>query len=198
MLCLGWLWERRSFHSFRMSGPLYRARQFFEAVFAWRLDEDELRLAREYLPNRAFELFQTMPLGDQRHSLTILRTLLAQGYREAPLLQAALLHDVAKARVGLWHRTVVILLNAVSKNLLPRLASPDPRSWRYPFYLSQHHPELGAEAAARVGIDPLAATLIRQHQLPLPPHSNDHEPARPAERDLTEWRRVLKAIDDQN
>jgi hypothetical protein len=181
-----------------MSGPLYRARQFFAAAFAWRLDEEELKLARQYLPERAFGLFQTMPLGDQRHSLTILRALLGRGYRGAPLLQAALLHDVAKARIGLWHRTAVILLNAVSKNLLPRLASPDPRSWRYPFYLSLRHPELGAEAAAQVGLDPRAVTLIRKHQSPLPAHSKGLEQARPAEPDLTEWQRVLKAIDDQN
>jgi hypothetical protein len=139
-----------------------------------------------------------MPLADQRHSLTILRTLLARGYREAPLLQAALLHDVAKARVGLLHRTAVILLNAVSQDFLPRVASPDPRSWRYPFYLSLHHPALGAEAAARLGLDPRAVTLIRQHQSPLPAHSNGREPARIAEPGLTEWQRVLKTIDDQN
>ena len=181
-----------------VSEPLYRARQFVAAVFAWKLDGDELGLARAYLPDQAFELFQTMPLGDQRHSLTILRTLLAQGYREPPLLQAALLHDVAKARIGLWHRTVVILLNAVSKNLLPRLASPNLRSWRYPLYLSLNHPELGAQAAARVGLDPLAVTLIRKHQSPLSTGPNGHELARPAERELSEWQRVLKAIDDQN
>jgi hypothetical protein len=181
-----------------MSEPRYRVRQFFAALFAWRLDEDELGLAHEYLPDRAFELFQTMPFGDQRHSLTILRELLAQGYREAPLLQAALLHDVAKARVGLCHRTAVILLNALSKQLLPRLASSDPRSWRYPFYLSVHHPEIGAEQTGRVGIDPRAVTLIRRHQSPPPMNSNGSEPAGPAEQDLIEWQRVLKAIDDQN
>ncbi len=175
-----------------MNGPLYRARQFFATAFAWRLDEDEARLAHEYLPDPAFELFQTMPLGDQRHSLTILRTLLAQGYSEVPLLQAALLHDVAKARIGLWHRTAVILLNAVSRGLLPRLASADPRSWRYPFYLSLCHPELGAQEGARVGLDPRAVTLIRQHQLPPPIDSVGNEPV------LFEWQRVLKAIDDRN
>lgn len=175
-----------------MSGPLYRARQFFAAALAWQLDEDEARLAHKYLPDPAFELFQTMPAGDQRHSLTILRTLLAQGYSEAPLLQAALLHDVAKARIGLGHRTAVILLNAVSKGLLPRLASPDPRSWRYPFYLSLCHPELGAQAGMRVGLDPRAVTLIRQHQSPLPADSAGSEPV------LVEWQRTLKAIDDRN
>jgi hypothetical protein len=181
-----------------MSGLLYRARQFFSAAFAGQLDEDESRLARQYLPSRAFELFQAMPLADQRHSLTILHTLLAQGHCEPPLLQAALLHDVAKGQVGLWYRTLVILLNAVSKTLLPRLASSDPRSWRYPFYLSLHHPELGAEAAARAGLDPRAVVLIRLHQSPLPVYSKAREPASAAGGDIREWQRALKAIDDQN
>jgi hypothetical protein len=180
-----------------MIGPLYRASQFFKAAFPWQIGEDELRLARHYLPDRAFALFQTMPLGDQRHSLRILHTLLARGYRATPLLQAALLHDVAKAHVGLGHRTTVILLNAFSKSLLPRFASPDKRSWRYPFYLSLHHPDLGAEAAAQVGLDPRAVTLIRNHQSPLRPHHDPREKSRHEEPDLTEWQRVLKAIDDQ-
>jgi hypothetical protein len=180
-----------------MVAPLYRAGQFFAAAFAWRLDEGETKLARHYLPDSAFALFQTMPLGDQRHSLTILHALLARGYRATPLLQAALLHDVAKARVGLWHRSAVILLSSFSKNLLPRVASPDSHSWRYPFYLSLHHPELGAQAAAMVGLDPRAVTLIRNHQSPLPAHHGGHHPARYAEPDLIEWQRVLKLIDDQ-
>lgn len=181
-----------------MSGPLYRARQFFAAAFARHLDQDETKLACEFLPDRACELFQSMPVGDQRHSLTILRTLLAQGYRQPPLLQAALLHDVAKARVGLVHRTVVILLNAFSRDLLPRLASPDPRSPRYPFYLSLHHPELGAEAAARAGLDPLAVTLIRNHQSPPPGQSDIPGPLPTVGQDIADWQRALKAVDDRN
>ncbi len=181
-----------------MIGPFYRVRQFFAATRARRLDYDELRLARQYLPAGAFELFKTMPASDQRHSLTILRGLLAQGHRELPLLQAALLHDVAKARVRLWHRTVVILLNAVSKQFLPRFASPDPHSWRYPFYLSLHHPEIGADAAARAGLDPRAVTLIRYHQDPLSTSANGNGPGQPVGGDLNKWQRALKALDDRN
>ncbi len=167
----------------------YRVQQFWSAARAQPLGPADLRLVSDHLPRAAVELFQTMPLGDQRHSLTVARALLAQGYRQRPLLQAALLHDVAKARVGLAHRTVVVVSNAISKKLVPRLASPNFKSWRYPFYLSWHHPELGAEAAARTGVDARALTLIRQHQSPL---------SATADTEMSEWRRALKLVDDQN
>ncbi len=172
-----------------MKAALYRVRQFFAALRARSPADTELDLARRYLPPGGFELFQMMRVSDQRHSLTILRGLLAQGWTDLPLLQAALLHDQAKARVGLWARTLVILLNAFARPWLPRLASPDPHSWRYPLYLSLHHPELGAEAAARAGLDPRAVTLIRQHQSP---------PARREQDELSAWQYALKALDDQN
>lgn len=173
-----------------MAGALYRVRQFFAALRARAPDPAELDLARQYLSPGAFELFQTMRVSDQRHSLTIVQGLLAQGYTDLPLLQAALLHDVAKAQLGLGARTVVILLNATSKRLLSRLALANPRSWRYPFYISLHHPELGAEAAAHVGLDPRAVILIRRHQRPLGTDSDGHE--------LGRWQYALKALDDQN
>ncbi len=171
-----------------MAQPLYRAWQFLAALRARKLSREELKHVSQYLPPMGLALFQSMPTADQRHSLTILQALRAQGYADRPLLQAALLHDVAKAKVGLACRTAVILLNAVDKKLVPRLASPNPRSWRYPFYLSCRHPELGAEAAARAGLDPQAVTLIRRHQSP--PDEQESELAR--------WQLALKALDDRN
>ncbi len=149
------------------------------------------------MPPSALELYKKMPLGDQRHTLTILRGLQAEGYSAQPLLQAALFHDIAKGPVGLVHRTVVILANALSPSILPRLASADPHSWRHPFYLSLHHPELGAELAQREGLDPRAVTLIRRHQVALPlPDAN--AAAQEPEPELDRWQRALKKLDDQN
>ncbi len=179
-----------------MPGLLYRVRQLLSAVRAGPLDPADLELVRKYLPPPGVELYLSMPRGDQRHSLTILRGLLAQGHIELPLLQAALLHDVAKAQVGLWHRTIVVLANAISPSLLPRLASANSHSWRYPLYLSLHHPELGAQAAERAGLDPRAVTLIRRHQgklLPIGDGQADTE-----QQMLDEWQHALKVLDDQN
>ena len=178
-----------------MAGALYRVRQFLWAARARPLDGDELQLAQAHLPPAALDLFRRMPPGDQRHSLVILRGLLARGYTGEPLLQAALLHDAAKAPIGLWQRSVVVLLNAVSRGTLPRLASPDPRSWRYPFYLSVNHPELGALAAERAGVDPRAVILIREHQDK--PDGGNRSDARQWDPELEEWHQALKALDDK-
>jgi len=56
---------------------------------------------------------------------------------------------------------------ALLQNLDPlRLASDEPRSWRYPFFVHQHHPELGAQLAQAVGCSPATVGLIRRHQEP--------------------------------
>ena len=91
-------------------------------------------------------------VGTPRRSSTSFggNALSARGSNTRPLLQAALLHDVAKREVGLVYRVGVIALNKISPSALPRVASANPRSWRNPFYVSLHHPKMGAELAAPV------------------------------------------------
>ncbi|MBI4670604.1 MAG: hypothetical protein HY741_02915, partial [Chloroflexi bacterium] len=137
----------------------------------------------------AFALYQTMPLGDQRHALVLLDGLAAQGFRARPVLEAALLHDVAKRSVGLGYRTGVILMNKFSPTALARVARANPNDWRYPFYVSLHHPELGAELAARAGVTEPTLTLIRAHQMTTPAFQDPL---------LCEWHRALKTLDDVN
>lgn len=175
-----------------MSDPLYRVRQFFRAVRAARLTPAEAARVREVLQDDGFALYQTMPPGDQRHSLKIFDALRAAGQDAPPLLQAALLHDVAKRKVGLAYRTGVILLKKFSPGSLEQIASANPHSWRHPFYLSLHHPALGAELAARAGVDAGALALIRAHQ--------EHAPAFSGEdaAQLREWHRALERLDDVN
>lgn len=175
-----------------MSDPLYRVRQFLRAVRAARLTPAEAARVREVLHDDGFALYQTMPPGDQRHSLKIFDALRAAGQDAPPLLQAALLHDVAKRRVGLTYRTGVILLKKFSPGSVERIASADPRSWRHPFYLSLCHPALGADLAARAGVDARAVSLIRAHQEQAPVFAGaDAAP-------LCEWHRALQQLDDVN
>ncbi len=110
-----------------------------------------------------------MPRNDQHHSLAVLRTLRAAGHAEPALLQAALLHDAAKAAAGLTllHRVAIVLLKAFRPQILhawAALPQPAQSDLRYPFWAHANHPAAGADLAAAAGCDPLAALLIQRHQ----------------------------------
>ncbi len=104
----------------------YRIRQFVAAIAAYRapLRGEERAEARAWLPRDAWPLFDGMPRNDQRHSLNILRALAAAGYDDPALMQAALLHDVAKSTGGvtLFHRVAAVLLKAARPDWLARAA----------------------------------------------------------------------------
>jgi hypothetical protein len=150
---------------------IYRVRQFAGAVVAHgrSLTQDERAEVRMWLPAEAWRLFDAMPRNDQRHSLNVLHALAAAGHDELPLMQAALLHDVAKISGGvkLFHRIAVVLLKIARPDWADRMAqapAPDGGSRRYPFWAHANHPQLGAEMAAAAGCDPLAVALIHRHQ----------------------------------
>ena len=140
---------------------VHRVGQFIGHLTA-RVEPAEEDGARHLLPAAAWPLFAAMPTPDRRHALDVAARLVAAGQADPDLLAAALLHDVAKGhRMRLWHRVAGVLLEAVAPRALASLASPDERSWRYPFYLYAHHPALSAEAALHAGCSRRAADLIR-------------------------------------
>jgi hypothetical protein len=103
-----------------------------------------------------------MPTADRRHALDVTARLIAAGQHDPDLLAAALLHDAAKgSRTRLWHRVAGVLVEAVAPRALARLASPDERSWRYPFLLYLHHATLSADAALSAGCSRRTASFIR-------------------------------------
>ena len=146
---------------------MYRVSQFFRALVAWA-PKRELGLLIEYLTPPQAELFLRMPGCDQRHGLDVFYALRRKQHRDRDLLTAALLHDVGKSdgRLRLWHRVLIVLIEAIRPQLLDRLAEDVPRSWRYLFFVHQHHPELGAELAQAAGCSPTTVELIRRHQQP--------------------------------
>jgi hypothetical protein len=171
----------------------YRVQQFGASLWP-RVTTQERQLVADLLPGAAAALFQRMPQRDQRHSLNVLHTLQGAGHAESDLAAAALLHDVGKTvhpgrRVLLWHRVIIVLLNAVDATWVARLASEQPSSWRYPFYAHLHHPAQGAALAQQAGCTPLTVDLILRHQarLTAPPAS--------AADQLLIW---LQAADDAN
>lgn len=166
----------------------YRVGQFWRALTG-RVRADEWEQVRRVLPQRAAQLFAGMPRQDQRHGLDVLYGLREQGSLAPELLAAALLHDVAKSEgVRTWHRIVAVLVRASRPESLERLASPNPESWRHPFWLQLHHAERGAELAEAAGCASATVQLIRYHEqeglVALPPP-------------LTGWLAQLRAVDSK-
>ena len=160
---------------------LYRASQFFVALYAClpgvkgRLSgEDETLVASILTSPEQQQLFARMSPNDQRHAVAVARTLRQAGYHHPALMQAALLHDVAKS-LGqpIIHRVLIVLLEALWPAALHRLSSSQPTSslrpsrsspLTRPFIIHAQHPAIGATWAQQAGCDALAVTLIAKHQ----------------------------------
>jgi len=149
-----------------MVAAAYRVSQFVWHIRA-SVTGEEQRLARQQLPLPAlFALFDGMPRADQRHALDVYLALRDSGYNDADLLAAALLHDVGKAGgIPLLYRVAIVLARALAPNLLPHLDC-ETSWWRRPFYVSMHHPEIGAQMIANAGGNRRLVTFARYHQDP--------------------------------
>lgn len=99
-------------------------------------------------------LWRRMSGPDRRHAVGVARRVeAALGERAtAPVLAAALLHDVGKVESGL--RTLGRVAATVSPWLTPRM-----RAYR-------RHPEIGAGLLEPADADPLTVAWARQHHLP--------------------------------
>lgn len=157
-----------------MRTVIHRVRQFFAAVTAGELTQSDRALIGSYLTPAQQALFRRMSENDQRHALTVARALLDKGWSDRDLIQAALLHDVGKANGGLHvaYRVVIVLLQALWPAALEWLASID-RGWRRPFYIHQHHPQIGAKLATQAGVSSRGVELILRHQSPADGHAED-------------------------
>src|SRR3990170_1209352 len=144
-----------------LARALYRSRQFFGALLP-RSDAKLRAVALRLLHEPERRLFESMTPHDQRHCLEVYRRLRADGNEDRDLLMAALLHDVGKGRVALWHRVAFVLLQAWTPGLLDRLAKPgDGAGYRQALYRCQHHGELGGQIAREAGCSDTVVALIR-------------------------------------
>jgi len=131
--------------------------------------------ARGILGPGLYPMFAAMPGQYRRHALSVYRRVRDGGCDDIPVMQAALLHDagkydpVARRYVTIIHRVVIVLLKAMpaGKRLLGKLARPSPQGLLgfllYPFYLSQHHAEIGARLATRHSAPQEVVDLIAHH-----------------------------------
>ena len=132
--------------------------------------------ARSLLSPDALALFQRMSQADRVHSLRVYHWLVERGHDQRDLLVAALLHDCGKAaaRLAVWHRTLKVLLKKFAPGWWRKLSAPaPPESWRYPFYVLQAHPHIGAAWARNAGCSELTCWLIEGHEQ-TPPSYHPH------------------------
>jgi hypothetical protein len=168
----------------------YRVKQFWRALTA-QVTEAELRGSLRALPPQARLLFRQQSVQDQRHALNVYYALREAGHTAPNLLAAALLHDLGKAQatLHLWQRTVVVLLGRFAPRRLAALTAPcEPGSWRWPFFVYAHHPELGARQAQEAGCSPRTVALIRRHEERVTDTHTTEDP----------WLAALQAADNRN
>ncbi len=169
----------------RRSSPLraagYRVYQLGRSIAPRPLDAEDRAILDATLPPAGRALFAEMSRNDQRHSLTVYRTLRDSGYEDEELLAAALLHDSGKGsgRVRLWVRPPLVLLKAFAPGLLRWLTREPPPGrrvhwWRRPLYDAWHHAAIGADLAARAGLSSRTVELIRTHHDPHGPAAALH------------------------
>ena len=154
----------------------YRLRQVRQQLgFVNPLSNGDYVEVARWLAPPALCLFCTMSQADQQHSLRVCRGLQAQGYNDADLLAAALLHDVGKAegRVPFWTRPAIVIGKQCTPRLLASLVSsaivPGERylpGWRRALAYAWWHAEVGAQLAADAGLSERAVLYIRTHHQP--------------------------------
>jgi hypothetical protein len=170
----------------------YRSSQFFRAVGAQVTDDDRALVESVLSTPSQQALFDRMPAADQRHAVALQRLLCAEGHDYPALMQAALLHDVAKSGAGItiFHRVAVVLLQAFRPAWLAWLVrDAEEGCWRRPFARYVEHPVIGARWAEAAGCLPMAVSIIRRHQSPVSPSSDTLE---------DQLLRLLQAADDEN
>ena len=188
---------------------LYRSYQFIIALRAYLpgwaggvrdklAPGDEALIASILKTTAQRQLFARMPPNDRQHALAVVRALQQAGHNGPALLQAALLHDVAKSLgMPIFHRVAIVLLKAFWPASLNRLSTkttyeniPSPFSFFLsPFIVHAHHPAIGAMWAEEAGCVPLTVRLIARHQDKLPANLTTDE-----DRLLA----VLQAADNSN
>lgn len=140
----------------------------FAAALACRPDPRVDARIRVLLDDdRQWALVARLPAYDRRHALHVHDRLRAAGHVDPDLLRAALLHDVgkadARARVGVTHRVLRVILRWLHPSLPRRLATRHALSYR--LFLAEHHAALGAEAAQHAGASERCCQLIARHEL---------------------------------
>lgn len=144
----------------------YRVRQFRAALCAYVRSEERSLVARLLSPAEQ-QLFEAMPLYDQRHCLDVYYTLCAAGCTDPLLLRAALIHDCGKVEddgrpMSLPWYVGVTLLKRLAPSLY-RAAAASGRGFLRPVRIYAEHAWRGARMAASAGSPPEIVETLRHY-----------------------------------
>ncbi len=143
----------------------YRVGQFLKGLRGPSAADD--RLALEVLPASLQPLYLGMNGYGRRHAVDVCRALRSQGWSDAALLQAALLHDVGKGSQPLVLRSVVVLLEQLAPAISARLGDRPTGPWGF-LYRDRMHAQVSADAVLLAGGEPEVARIIAGHYDPSP------------------------------
>ena len=143
----------------------YRVWQFWQSLKNGPKPDDWLK-AQEILSSAELELFKTLPVPDQNHSLRVLRSLESAGEEDPDLLKAALMHDIGKTLHPLrrWERVFYVLLGWLLPKTAQAWGEKDPRGIHRSLVVIKKHPEWGADLADKAGSSRRVVWLIRNHE----------------------------------
>jgi hypothetical protein len=148
----------------------YRLRQFASALQA-RITPAERTLVAQLLTPAEQDLFQRMPVYDQRHCLDVYHTLVAAGHCDPLLLRAALIHDCGKVDDAghpmtlAWYVLVTILKRLP---LIYTIAGSGHLPLLQPVQTYAEHAWRGARMAAAAGSPQEMVLMLRHYHDPLP------------------------------
>jgi hypothetical protein len=137
-----------------------RVRQFRQAGI--RPSAADHALARFWLPPALVPLFEAQHPRDIVHTAGTARWLIDRGHDDRDLVQAALLHDIAKGHQRRADRTLYVLAGAVG---LAHAAANPGSGWevRRAIARSLTHAEAGAATLEQAGASERVIALTRLH-----------------------------------
>ncbi len=139
-----------------------RIKQFYKGITAKITEEDRIFI-RKHLDKKTKELFLSLPISEQRHSIDVAKTAigLSKGLGQIELdilIKASLLHDIGKINTGLnpFTKSIAVLFDKIS----PKLAQNTKIKFIKGYY---HHPQMGAELLKNL-TDEEVIYLVKNHQ----------------------------------
>ncbi len=152
-----------------MGGAAHLTRRFFGSLRPGGPPEADRAWVEETLSDSEYGLWRRMTGPDRRHSAAVGREVERRLGHEAtaPVLAAALLHDVGKidADLGTWGRVIATLSAKAAGQDAAKLWIKS-RGFTRKVGLYFHHPEIGADMLELAGSDPLTVAWTEEHHRP--------------------------------